>query len=181
MKRQLPIKRNFALVRCILLFIITAIMFFTLYFLDQPSSLNHVNRTINHPMMYLCLLISFLSSFLIIYASGGFKKENINRRQSSHKIENNKHENQKPPLRFNSKGAYICFLFLSIPLQTLLFLYFVYGELVPYFFGKQNIAENESVLYLCWLLAIAISLSVHRYIGAFKFNQIITTIQQKKK
>lgn len=43
----------------------TFIMFYALYFSDKPFSLETFKENLDNFMMYLCLLFSFLGSFII--------------------------------------------------------------------------------------------------------------------
>ena len=43
----------------------TAIMFYALYFSNKPASLITIKNDIYNPMLYICLVISFLGSWWI--------------------------------------------------------------------------------------------------------------------
>ena len=45
----------------------TLIMFCAFFFADRPSSFNTIKENIDNPMMYVCLLISFLGTYWISY------------------------------------------------------------------------------------------------------------------
>lgn len=51
-------------------------MFYVLYFWEKPI-LDTLIEDKTEPIMYLCLLISFGSSFYTSYSLGDFNKENI--------------------------------------------------------------------------------------------------------
>ena len=61
-------------------------MFYVLYFWEKPI-LDTLIEDKTEPIMYLCLLISFGSSFYTSYSLGYFNKENIKKMTSMEEFE----------------------------------------------------------------------------------------------
>ncbi|MBP0902584.1 hypothetical protein ACFSKN_06155 [Mariniflexile gromovii] len=59
--------KHYTFIRVILITIGTLIMFYAFFFSDRPASFNTIKENIDNPMMYVCLLISFLGAWWINY------------------------------------------------------------------------------------------------------------------
>lgn len=65
MSFKIFIKKHYLLFNIFIIVLGTFIMFYALYFSDKPFSLKTFKENIDNIMMYLCLLFSFLGSFII--------------------------------------------------------------------------------------------------------------------
>lgn len=71
------LKKNYSKARIISVLIGTLIMFYGFYFSNKSFTLETLQNEITKPIMYICILFSFISSLLIHYIIGDFNKKNI--------------------------------------------------------------------------------------------------------
>lgn len=66
--------KNFSFLTYVTLIIGTLLFFYAFYFSDKDFKIKTIIDNIKDPMLYLCLLFSFLSSLFLHWVIGGLKK-----------------------------------------------------------------------------------------------------------
>lgn len=74
MNVQKIIRENKKTIRIIYFVLGTFIMFYAYFFTNRKFAIVTIIENKNNPLLYLCILFSFISVILIYYVIGGFKK-----------------------------------------------------------------------------------------------------------
>ena len=57
--------KHFFVIKSLTILVGIAIMFYAMFFSDKPPSFETIKNHIDDPMMYLCLMLSSIASFII--------------------------------------------------------------------------------------------------------------------
>jgi hypothetical protein len=87
MKLKFILKKNFNIIRILLIIIGTLILFRGYYFIDKPVTIDTIIINKKSPEMYICLVFSFCICLLINYIIGGFNKKNVEKMKSMKEFE----------------------------------------------------------------------------------------------
>ena len=178
MKFRIFLKKYYFTIQFITIFLTSLWFMSSFYFDDRTFSFKDIPIYLNDFLFYWSVILSIGTPLIICYLLGAFDSENIKRIKSMDEIKGNlKH---KPFFQFNSKGAYLLFMLLSIPTQIYLAFYLLYYKLLPFLFGHENISNNDTVFYLSLLFGIVVSLGIHNYIGLFNVDEIIAKFKNEK-
>ena len=179
MKFRIFLKKYYFTIQFITIFLTSLWFMSSFYFDDRTFSFKDIPIYLNDFLFYWSVILSIGTPLIICYLLGAFDSENIKRIKSMDEIKGNlKH---KPFFQFNSKGAYLLFMLLSIPVQIFLVVYLLYYEILPFIFGQETISNNDMIFYLCLFLGILVSLGIHSYLGVFNINEIMMKIKNKEK
>jgi len=142
----------------------TLLFFCAFFFSDKEFSITTILNNKGNITMYLCIVISFLTSFWISFYTGKINIANKKAKEISN-------------FKFISKNRFFLFRVFNLAIiASIIFfgLYFIIGKIIL------TDKFNKSILLICILLALGCSIYINYKIGFFNKQKIKKMIQDKK-